>query len=113
VRKAAVSPPPVKEFKMPEHPARFVLLAGVFAGVSACTMVTPEPRPQPEPGADTCASTQMQRLVGQPATVLETMEFANPVRIIRPGTAVTMDYNESRMNIAVDRAGRISRVYCG
>jgi hypothetical protein len=34
-------------------------------------------------------------------------------RIIRPGTAVTMDADPQRLNIEVDDTGRIRRLRCG
>jgi hypothetical protein len=51
-------------------------------------------------------------LVGQSATVLETMKFAQPVRILRPGMAVTMDYRPDRLNIEIDAQEKIARVHC-
>ncbi len=72
-----------------------------------------QPGPVPPPGQTTqCGAAELQDLVGQPATVLETMRFAPPTRIIRPGQPVTADYREDRLNIEIDGAGRISRVYC-
>lgn len=67
----------------------------------------------PEPPSGTCAAPDLQSLLGQPETVLHTMKFAGPVRIIQPGMAVTMDYREDRLNIEIDGAGKISRVSCG
>lgn len=67
----------------------------------------------PAPPAGSCRAPDLQYLVGQPETVLHTMKFAGPVRIIQPGMAVTMDYIESRLNIEIDRTGRISSVRCG
>ncbi|MDP3339485.1 I78 family peptidase inhibitor [Frigidibacter sp.] len=67
----------------------------------------------PAPGTDDCGAAGLQQLVGQPASRLETMRFSQPLRVINPGQMVTMDYSESRLNIAIDESGRISRVYCG
>lgn len=67
----------------------------------------------PSTVADTCGASDLRYLEGQSAQVLETMRFGVPVRIIRPGMAVTMDYSETRLNIAVGDDGRIARVYCG
>lgn len=67
----------------------------------------------PTPPAGACGAADLQYLVGQSETVLQTMKFAGPVRIIRPGMAVTMDYSESRLNINIDKAGMISGVNCG
>jgi len=60
-----------------------------------------------------CGAAGLQTLLGQPASVLETMRFANPVRVIRPGMAVTMDFNPARLNIEVDAAEEITRISCG
>jgi hypothetical protein len=51
--------------------------------------------------------------VGAPARDLDAIRFNKPVRVIYPGTAVTMDYSADRLNFEVDRSGRISRVSCG
>ncbi len=65
------------------------------------------------PPAGTCGAPDLQDLVGQSETVLQTMKFGTPVRIIHPGMAVTMDYREDRLNIEINEAGKISRVTCG
>lgn len=65
------------------------------------------------PPIGACGAPDLQYLVGQSETVLQTMKFAGPVRIIRPGMAVTMDYSENRLNIEIDDSGNISRVSCG
>jgi hypothetical protein len=83
----------------------------IFAGLAAC--IPQPPRPTPAEPADSCGAGPLQGLVGQPATVLHTMKFATEVRIIGPDTAVTMDYSAARLNIAYDRAGKISRIFCG
>ncbi|TXI00913.1 MAG: hypothetical protein E6Q73_07930 [Pseudorhodobacter sp.] len=67
----------------------------------------------PEPPAGACAAPDLQYLVGQPESVLQTMKFGGDTRIIRPGMAVTMDYREDRLNIEIDAVGTISRVTCG
>lgn len=93
----------------PSLPATLAALA--FLGLSACLPVA-EPLPEPEP-LPQCGAEGLQGLVGQPEAVLATMRFAQAVRIIRPGMAVTMDYNPNRLNIEVDSFGMISRVSCG
>ncbi|WP_235829683.1 I78 family peptidase inhibitor [Frigidibacter oleivorans] len=65
------------------------------------------------PMEDACGAAGLQQMVGQPASALDTMRFAQPMRVIRPGQAVTMDYNVERLNFAVGEDGRITRVYCG
>ena len=51
--------------------------------------------------------------IGQDASVLDTARFANPVRVIRPGEAVTMDFNPQRLNFELDGLGEIERIRCG
>lgn len=84
--------------------------------LSGCVVAAP-PQPDgplpPEPSPDACGASGLQGLVGQSDRVLRTMRFSQPVRVIRPGMAVTMDYSPFRLNIETDRAGRIMRVYCG
>jgi hypothetical protein len=71
-----------------------------------------EPMPLPEPVADECGASELQYLVDQPGEVLDGMRFSQEVRIIQPGTAVTMDYRADRLNILLDRRDVIERVYC-
>ena len=84
--------------------------------VGACVPAS-DPYPgvaDPAPGGvNQCGALDLQYLVGAPARDLETMSFNKPVRVIRPGMAVTMDYSADRLNFEVDRSGRISRVSCG
>ncbi len=80
---------------------------------------TPKGHALPPPGMDnpvakmdeTCA--QPTSLIGQPKSVLETMKFANPIRVLEPGSAATMDYSPSRTNIIVDKQGIIREIRCG
>ena len=85
------------------HIVALVLLAGCVAQM----------QPAPKPAPTTCAAPRLQGLLGQSATKLQAMRFASQVRIIRRGTAVTMDYLENRLNIEIDADENISRVYCG
>ncbi len=67
----------------------------------------------PEPIENACGAADLQDLVGRQAAVLQTMRFGQPVRIIRPGMAVTMDYVAERLNIEIDAREVIVRVSCG
>lgn len=86
---------------------RFAVMACALL-VTACV----EPAPLP-PQADACGAEALQDLVGQPASVLQTMRFGTTTRIIRPGTAVTMDYAPNRLNIDIDARETITGVRCG
>ena len=93
-------------------------LAGFAAvlGIAGC-VATPDVQEGPviDPLAteNACGADDLQGLVGQKASVLETMRFSQVVRVIRPGMAVTMDFSAERLNIEVDEAEVISRVSCG
>lgn len=92
--------------------ARGLVIAGI-AGLSlAACRIDPAPPAGFTPAPDACGAAALQGLVGQPASVLERMRFDGPVRIIRPGMAVTLDYRPDRLNIAIDDRERIARVHC-
>ena len=94
--------------------AMALLLPFAFA---ACVEGTVSPDPgmtdDPLPPATGCGAPELQYLVGQSETILQRMKFANRVRIIHPGMAVTMDYSADRLNIEIDETGKIARVSCG
>ncbi len=69
--------------------------------------------PPSQGGINQCGALDLQYLVGAPARDLDAMQFNKPVRVIYPGTAVTMDFSADRLNFQIDRTGRIQRVTCG
>lgn len=81
--------------------------------MSACVAPAQMPEPDPMPPITACGAGELQGLIGRNAAALETMQFAGPLRVIRPGMAVTMDYSPSRLNIEVDAREIITRVSCG
>ncbi|MEH6774496.1 MAG: I78 family peptidase inhibitor [Cereibacter changlensis] len=85
----------------------------LVTGLAACQMESPAAPPATPPVENACGAAELQTLVGQPASVLDTMRFSQPTRVITPGMAVTMDFNAERLNIEIDEAKRISRVACG
>lgn len=87
---------------------RALTILGGMMLLAACQPSVPE-----GVGPESCGAGALQGLVGQSATVLQTMKFAGPMRILRPGMAVTMDYSPDRLNIEIDDAERIIRVQCG
>lgn len=104
---------------------RFTLLS-VFASVvliacSEANMTTPsEPsKPVIQPVSNvsdkgkSCGADRLQHLVGQKKTKLDVMRFANPIRVILPGMAVTKDYRQNRINFDIDENGIIARIHCG
>lgn len=63
--------------------------------------------------AGSCPADQHQAWVGQRVDVLNDVDLPEGTRVIFPTTPVTMDYREDRMNVEVDKADQIARVYCG
>jgi Peptidase inhibitor I78 family len=96
-----------------ETPMRRPALILTCVALAACVPAEPPVMPPPLPPEDACGAPGLHSLVGQSATVLETMRFGQQVRIIRPGMAVTMDYREDRLNIEIDKRETIIRVACG
>ena len=92
---------------------RILALPAVIVLAAACI-----PRDEPaatttESGRDACGAAALQDLVGTPAA---DHRFGSPpqvVRIIPPGLSVTMDFIPGRLNVEIDEAGLITRIYCG
>ncbi|MEO8531121.1 MAG: I78 family peptidase inhibitor [Deltaproteobacteria bacterium] len=62
---------------------------------------------------ESCGLAAVEALVGQSFAAVTVPASKSPVRVIKPGQMVTMDFNPSRLNINVDDAGKITRVWCG
>jgi len=65
-----------------------------------------------EPAPVGCTAADLQDLVGQSETVLATMKFAVPLRVIHPGDMVTMDFQPNRLNFHIDDSGKIEKIEC-
>lgn len=89
----------------------YLLAPAALALVTGC-----DPRPGVSPVAfdstPRCGAEKLQGLLGQNASVLGGMEFDAPLRVIRPGMAVTMDYSPDRLNIELDEDDTIIRLWC-
>ncbi|KPP93170.1 MAG: Peptidase inhibitor I78 family [Rhodobacteraceae bacterium HLUCCA08] len=93
-------------------PIRPTLTAAALALLAACDMA-PMPGPDlPDPEADTCGAAGLADAIGGPITAVD-VDALDPVRVIRPGQPVTMDYRVDRLNIELDAADRVMRVTCG
>ena len=62
---------------------------------------------------ESCGLAQVEAFVGQPLAAVTMPARDAPLRVIRPGQAVTMDFNPSRLNVDLDENGVITRVWCG
>ncbi len=86
--------------------------------VAACANQTPDASipdvPAVPPTAeDTCGANGMAHFIGRPSTSLETTLLLQPVRIIRPGDAVTEDFLPTRINFMLDANDIIRNITCG
>jgi Peptidase inhibitor I78 family len=54
-----------------------------------------------------------QALIGRRAESIPFDDFPFPVRVVKPGMAVTMDYSEARLTVETDAKGIITRHSCG
>ncbi len=93
------------------------LLIPAALSLSACVAVVPTPIPGPvlAPAADLtrCGGNGLYALVGHPATSLPDSGTWSYLRVITPGTVVTMDYLATRLNARLDPMGRIVSLTCG
>lgn len=93
-------------------PIRPTLTAAALAMLAACDMA-PTPGPGlPDPEADTCGAARLADAIGAPISAVD-VDSLRPVRVIRPGQPVTMDYRFDRLNIELDAEDRVVRVTCG
>jgi len=70
------------------------------------------------PTGKTCDASGLQSQIGQKATpaVLEDLRGrsgATTGRILRPGQLVTMEYNDTRLNLIVDKQDVMTAIRCG
>lgn len=66
-----------------------------------------------DPVADRCGSLQYLSQVGTKADDIKPGTFPEGTRMIRPGTLVTRDLREDRLNVHINEKGRITKLDCG
>ena len=96
-------------------PALTVLVPPLLLG---CAAPASAPSTTAAPAPRECASEPAAALAGRPfdAAVqaeVQRLSGARSVRVIRPGQAVTMDFNAYRLNIELDSGGRVVGLRCG
>ncbi len=64
------------------------------------------------PQKGSCGAEALTHLIGQPVSAFEAFGHKGPVRVIRPGQAVTMDYRHDRLNVVLDDQDVITGVNC-
>jgi hypothetical protein len=78
--------------------------------LAACVQDAANP---PDPPGASCSAESLQHLVGQPESAFDPGGLDEPIRIIRPGDAVTMDFSLQRLNVEIGADGRITAIRCG
>lgn len=96
------------------------MIARIFAMglmLMGCTTVAPAEEDVPEYGAGACNAARVQNLVGRQrsdALGADAMRRsgAKTLRWIPPGAIITQDLRSDRINIELDRNGRVTRLRC-
>lgn len=65
------------------------------------------------PAPDTCQMAAHQTLVGTLGSQIDQSRLPAGARVICHDCSVTMDYSAQRLNIELDRDGRVTRLRCG
>lgn len=86
------------------------LTLAVLLTLAACQTIIPEPEAK---APNQCGASGYANLIGQPSSVFASMTFPAPMRIIKDGMAVTLDYLPNRLNFDLDKSEKIQRVWCG
>ncbi|WP_333605903.1 I78 family peptidase inhibitor [Novosphingobium sp.] len=93
-------------------------LAGLLA-LAGCAAESLPPESSPPPVAEDtdCGARMLGAYVGHKATdevmaAIRQWRGDNPVRMLRPGSAMTMDYRPGRLNVFLDNQDRIEKFGC-
>jgi hypothetical protein len=105
------------QMRMSSGPA----LLTILAALTACGPMPATPPPSapyagpsvPAAVEDSCGARAQAGLVNQNVAALERVLIIGPVRVIGPGDAVTMDFNETRINFELNQFDQIARIFCG
>ncbi|MGF7153187.1 I78 family peptidase inhibitor [Novosphingobium gossypii] len=97
--------------------------SALLATLAACSAQTPPADTTPPPPTagvaegTSCGAEKFADYIGKKATddviaAIRARHGDEPMRVLKPGTAVTMDYRAERLNVSVDDAGTITRFAC-
>ena len=81
--------------------------------VFAACVPAEEPPTRQLPSDDACGSAKLQLFVGVPFDERDFDVGDRPLRILPPGSAMTMDHNPARLNVNLDEEGTVTRIWCG
>jgi hypothetical protein len=90
-----------------------ILIAAAVLAAGCATAAVPE-----RGAGGRCDAARAQKLIGRVKSAKVGKDAlrltgARALRWIAPGTMVTMDYREDRVNLRVDAASRVVKVDCG
>ncbi|HEY9037327.1 MAG TPA: I78 family peptidase inhibitor [Roseovarius sp.] len=93
-------------------------LAACLAIPAALVLAACQPSAGNDPVAsssdrDACGASAYWDRVGKDYTAYDFGAPDRPVRILGPDTAMTMDHQTQRLNVDIDNAGKITRIWCG
>ena len=98
---------------------RLILAATAsLLALAGCSEKTPpRPAPPPPPVNADCGAGQLGAYIGREATgdviaAIRAWRGDNPVRVLKPGSVMTMDYRAGRLNLFLDEQGRIKAFKC-
>lgn len=96
--------------------AALILAPGLLLALGACAeMHAGLPGNDEAAAAEgrTCGADERQAWVGQSVAALNDVDLPEGTRVLFPTTPATMDYRPDRLNVEVNKADSIARVYCG
>ncbi|MDR0807758.1 MAG: hypothetical protein LBE86_01275 [Gemmobacter sp.] len=93
---------------------RFLISIAGCGLLAACVpVVTPGPAPIVPDMRPRCGAERLQWMVGQTESAMTGINHQGPLRVLRPGSLATMDFQPDRLNVSINTAGRITEVTCG
>lgn len=99
---------------------RSAFAVAALAAAAGCTAPVPLAEPQPAAPAapGQCRAEAVQSLVGQRLSSVLMEEVrktsgAGSARVLRPGQAITMEFNPSRVNVEINRRDVVTAIRCG
>jgi peptidase inhibitor I78 family protein len=92
---------------------RPILGLGFLLALGACAELRQGEGGERTAALGACGADDHQDWVGQRIDALNNVELPPGARVLFPTTPATMDFNPERLNVGVDSADTITRVYCG
>ncbi|QLQ17502.1 MAG: hypothetical protein HZT43_00205 [Exiguobacterium profundum] len=97
---------------MPLRPFPVVLAVTALAALAACEPGVGGTEGSYRPVEDSCGAAGLQMWVGQPLSGLAALPLDQPMRVLKPGQVMTLEYQENRLSVTTDDA-TITRLTCG